>query len=157
MGRDAQLVVEARVGDEWLFTDERWRVLRSPAWRGLGPGQALEGVPIELLDARQLDPAWVETKFDDSSWVAATVLKASHDGALGESRPPVDPYGAMLPRDIGMLGGSRVVAHSMTLQSAPAVPDLPDHPADRLVRQLRRQVTNGQSSCRSTSPATRMR
>jgi hypothetical protein len=43
----------------------------------------------------------------------------------------------MLPRDIGMLGGPRVVAPSMTLQSASAVPDLPDHPAERLVRQLR--------------------
>jgi alpha-L-rhamnosidase len=137
MGRDAQLVLEARVGEDWLVTDGRWRVLRSRAWRGLGAGQALEGVPIELLDARELDPAWVETEFDDSSWVAATVLKASHDGALGESRPPVDPYGAMLPRDIGMLGGPRVVAPSMTLQSASAVPDLPDHPAERLVRQLR--------------------
>jgi alpha-L-rhamnosidase len=137
MGRDAQLVVEARVGGEWLVTDERWRALRSRAWRRLGAGQALEGVPIELLDARELDPAWVEPDFDDSSWVESTMLKATHDGALGESRPPVDPYGAMLPRDIGMLGGPRVVAPSMTLQSAPAVPDLPDHPADRLVRQLR--------------------
>jgi hypothetical protein len=45
MGRDAQLVVEARVGEEWLVTDERWRVLRSRAWRGLGPGQARKGFP----------------------------------------------------------------------------------------------------------------
>jgi alpha-L-rhamnosidase len=137
MGRDAQLVVEARVGDEWLVTDGRWRVLRSRAWRALGPGQSLDAVPVEVLDARELDPTWVETEFDDSSWVAATVLKASHDGAFGESRPPVDPYGAMLPRDIGMLGSLRVVAPSMTVQSAPAVRDLPDHPAERLIRQLR--------------------
>ena len=137
MGRDAQLVVEARVGDDWLVTDGRWRVLRSRAWRALYPGQSLDAVPVEVLDARELDPTWVETEFDDSSWVAATVLKASHDGAFGESRPPVDPYGAMLPRDIGMLGGLRVVAPSMTVQSAPAVRDLPDHPAERLVRQLR--------------------
>jgi Bacterial alpha-L-rhamnosidase 6 hairpin glycosidase domain len=112
-------------------------VLRSRAWRALGPGQSLDAVPVELLDARELDPAWVETSFEDCTWAAATVLKASHDGPLGESRPPVDPYGAMLPRDIGMLGGRRVVAPSMRLQSAPAVPDLPDHPAERLVQQLR--------------------
>ena len=137
MGRDAQLVLEARVGEEWLVTDERWRVLRSRAWRALGAGQSLVAVPVELLVARELDPAWVEINFDDSSWAAATVLKASHDGALGESRPPVDPYGAMLPRGIGMLGGSRVVAPSVIMQNAPAVADLPDHPAERLVRQLR--------------------
>ncbi|HWI01999.1 MAG TPA: alpha-L-rhamnosidase N-terminal domain-containing protein [Propionibacteriaceae bacterium] len=137
MGRDVQLVVEARVGEEWLITDERWRALRSPAWRALGAGQSLDAIPVELLDARELDPAWVETEFDDSSWVAATVLKASHDGALGESRPPVDPYGAMLPRGIGMLGGHRMVAPSVIVQDAPSVVNLPDHPAQRLVRQLR--------------------
>ena len=43
----------------------------------------------------------------------------------------------MLPRGIGMLGGSRVVAASVVVQTAPTVPDLPDHPAERLVRQLR--------------------
>ena len=137
MGRDAQLVVEARIGEEWLVTDERWRVLRSPAWRALGAGQSLDAVPVELLDARELDPAWIEPEFDDSTWVAATVVKATHDGAFGESRPPVDPYGAMLPRGIGMLGGSRVAAPSVTLQTAPPIPDLPDHPAQRLVQQLR--------------------
>ena len=136
MGRDAQLVVEARLGEGWLITDEHWRVLRSQAWRALSSGDALSGVPVELLDARELDPVWIEPDFDDSSWVAATVVKATHDGALGESRPPVDPYGAMLPRGIGMLGGARVAARSVTVQSAPAVADLPDHPADRLVRQL---------------------
>jgi alpha-L-rhamnosidase len=137
MGRDAQLVVEARVGEAWLVTDERWRVLRSRAWRALGSGQSLDGVPIELLDARELDPSWVEPDFDDSSWADATLLKASHDGARGESRPPVDPYGAMRPRGIGMLGGPRVRPRSVVTQTAPAVTDLPDHPAERLVRQLR--------------------
>ena len=120
MGRDAQLVLEARVGEDWLVTDERWRVLRSRAWRGAGRWSGRwKGLPIELLDARELDPFWMDADFDDSSWVEATVLKASHDGALGESRPPVDPYGAMLPRGIGMLGGSRVVAPSVIMQNAP--------------------------------------
>ena len=137
MGRDAQLVVEAWIGDVWLVTDERWRVLRSRAWRALGAGQSLDAVPVELLDARELDPAWMDTEFDDASWVAATMVKASHDGAFGESRPPTDPYGAMLPRGIGMLDGPRVVAPSVTLQTAPPVRDLPDHPAERLVRELR--------------------
>jgi hypothetical protein len=138
MGRDAQLVLEARVGEECLVTDERWRVLRSRAWRALGAGQALDGVPVELLDARVLDALWLEPDFDDSSWVEATVLKASHDGALAESRPPVDPYEAMLPRGIGMLSGPRVVAPFVIVQSAPTIADLPDHPAERLVCQLRK-------------------
>ena len=57
MGRDAQLVVEARIGAEWMVSDQQWRAQRSRAWRGLAAGQALEGVPIELLDALELDPS----------------------------------------------------------------------------------------------------
>jgi hypothetical protein len=37
MGRDAQLVLEARIGEEWLATDERWRC----SGRGRGVGWAL--------------------------------------------------------------------------------------------------------------------
>ncbi|HEY5846623.1 MAG TPA: hypothetical protein VIT42_07520, partial [Microlunatus sp.] len=137
MGRDAQLVLEARLGPDWLITDEQWRTQRSRAWRGLSSDQTLEGVPIELIDARELNPDWLNPEFDDSSWPGATLLTATHDGALGESRPPLDPYGAMLPRGIATLGGDRVTPPTLTVQSATPVSDLPDHPADRLVHQLR--------------------
>jgi alpha-L-rhamnosidase len=137
MGRDAQLVLEASLGDDWLITDERWRTQRSRAWRALASGRSLDAVPVELLDARELDLHWLDPDFDDSSWASATVLKATHDGALGESRPPLDPYGPMLPRGVATLGGARVSPPSVTMQTAAPVADLPDHPADRLVQQLR--------------------
>lgn len=146
MGRDAQLVLEARLGrpgpagqsgGDWLVTDAGWRAVRSVAWRGLESGKAMDGVPIELLDARELDPAWVEVDFDDSAWAQAAVVKVSHDGGLAESRPPVDPYGAMLPRGIGMLGGQRILPVSAAVQTGTAAKDMPDHPAERLVSQLR--------------------
>jgi hypothetical protein len=137
MGRDAQLVLEARIGDDWLTTDSGWRARRSVAWRSSQSGRALSGVPVELLDARHLDPAWVEVDFDDASWAESTVLKATHDGAFAESRPPVDPYGALLARGIAMLGGERVLPVGATIQNAASVEELPDHPADRLIAQLR--------------------
>ena len=137
MGRDAQLVLEARLGPG--LADHR-RPVADAAVPGVAraeSGQTLEGVPVELLDARELDPDWLNPDFDDSSWPAATLLKATHDGALGESRPPLDPYGAMLPRGIATLGGDWVSPPTVTVQSAAPVSDLPDHPADRLVQQLR--------------------
>ncbi|MFE3033068.1 alpha-L-rhamnosidase N-terminal domain-containing protein [Streptomyces canus] len=149
MGRDAQLVLESRLhhdgqagqgGEGWLVTDAGWRATRSVAWRGLESGNALDGVPIELLDARELDPAWVEADFDDSAWADAAVVKVSHDGGLAESRPPVDPYGAMLPRGVATLGGQRVLPVTAVLQTAPtdnaAAQDMPDHPAERLISRL---------------------
>ena len=61
MGRDAQLVLEARLGQDWLVTDEQWRAQRSRAWRTVESSTSLDGVPIELLDARELDPDWSVT------------------------------------------------------------------------------------------------
>jgi transposase-like protein len=62
-------------------------VLRSRAWRALGgAGQALEGVPIELLDARELNPFWMEPNFDDSSWVAGRAKVTEVAGSIGVSR-----------------------------------------------------------------------
>ena len=156
MGRDAQLVLEARTGDGsrarpggradesgpgaggWLVTDETWRARRSLAWRSpRQDGRALDGVPVEMLDATELDPAWTEAGFDDSGWATAAVLKASHDGGLGESRPPVDPYGAMLPRGIGFPCGERVLPVSAITQASPALTAMPDHPAERVIAHLR--------------------
>ncbi len=149
MGRDAQLVLEARLGGHdagaadgikgagWLVTDASWRVQRSRAWRSLDAGNALDGVPVEILDARELDPAWVEPGFDDSGWAQAAVLAVSHDGGGAQSRPPVDPYGAMLPRGTAHLVGDVVEPVAMLVQSGPAVADLPDSPSQRLAAQWR--------------------
>jgi hypothetical protein len=66
MGRDAQLVLEVRLGagaradghpagaGGWLVTDGTWRAQRSRAWRALSrdEGKAMDGVPVEVLDAR---------------------------------------------------------------------------------------------------------
>lgn len=136
MGRDAQLVLEARIGEEWLVSDESWKAQRSTAWRSFDATSAVTGVPVEILDARRLDPTWEATDHDDSGWTAASVVQATHDGALAESRPPVDPYGPMLPRGIGFLGGEHALPASTIVQSASAVPELGDHPADRVVAEL---------------------
>ncbi|MGC3993618.1 MAG: alpha-L-rhamnosidase N-terminal domain-containing protein [Propionicimonas sp.] len=136
LGRDAQLVLEARIGEDWLTSDDQWRAIRSTAWRLVGGGVTMEGVPVEVLDARELDPAWVTTGFDDASWPQATVLKATHTGGLAESRPPLDPFGALLPRGIGELGGERVAPATAIVELSKSLPDLPDHPARRLIAQL---------------------
>ena len=94
MGRDAQLVLEARVGEEWLVTDERWRVLRSRR-RALGAGQSLDAVPVELLDARELDPAWARSTSTTPPGPRPRCSRPAMTEHWGV--PPVDPYGAMLP------------------------------------------------------------
>ena len=64
---DAVLVFEANLGGGMLVSDESWRVHRSPAWTLPTRTAGIHGVPVEVLDSRQLPADWRETGFDDSA------------------------------------------------------------------------------------------
>ncbi|MER7540407.1 family 78 glycoside hydrolase catalytic domain [Streptomyces sp. NPDC097704] len=131
---DACLVLEARADDSLLLTtDDTWRVHRSTAWSTV----AASGVPCEVLDARELPTGWALPGFDDNSWSEATVLTARHWGGLGRSRPPVSPYGKLLPRPVAPLGGDTVRPVAvLEARTRPAPVWASSHPGDRVVQHL---------------------
>jgi hypothetical protein len=136
LGTDALLVFEARLGNDLLVSDASWKVRRSEAWKVFAQAD-IDGVPVEILDARGLPNEWTASLFDDGSWDDASVVATTHIGGFARSQPPTDPYGALLERGIGALTGPVVVAPALTDSS---VRDRPgpwnsDHPADR-VRQV---------------------
>ena len=114
LGRDAALVFDADLGGTALVSDESWRTVRSTAWRLATPLPGLPGVPVEVLDARELPAAWRDPGFDDSGWAAATVLTAGHIGGFARSRPPTYPYGRLLPRVGSPLTGERIAVETVT-------------------------------------------
>ncbi|MEV0011202.1 family 78 glycoside hydrolase catalytic domain [Streptomyces sp. NPDC047973] len=131
---DACLVLDCLPGgpDE-LVSDASWRVHRSTAWHSLGTF----GVPCEVLDARELPTGWTCPGFDDSRWSTATVLTARHWGGLGRSRPPVSPYGKLLPRPIAVLGGDTIRPAAVLdarLRQKPVWAS--EHPGSRVVQHL---------------------
>ena len=105
---DAALVFEAQLGDRTLVSDDSWRVQRSDAWSLMAGTHAGEGVPVEIVDARDVPRGWREVDLDDSDWRQAPLLPAIHPASLGETRPPTYPFGRLLPRGISQLGGDRV-------------------------------------------------
>nr|WP_241732489.1 alpha-L-rhamnosidase N-terminal domain-containing protein [Galbitalea soli] len=136
LGTDALLVFEAALGDTVLTSDASWRVLRSPAWTTFA-GESIDGVPVERLDARLLDPRWATTAFDDSEWAPATIVRTSHIGGFARSQPPTDPYGALLPRGIAALGGVTIEAPGLSDSSRRAKPTWSStHPSKRVVEVL---------------------
>ena len=88
IGRDAVFVFEAALEGEVLVTDEAWRVRRSGAWTLAAATSGLDGLPVEVLDARLLPSGWQGEDFDHSDWDAATVLTAVHVGGLGRAAHP---------------------------------------------------------------------
>ncbi|HXW79069.1 MAG TPA: alpha-L-rhamnosidase N-terminal domain-containing protein, partial [Acidimicrobiales bacterium] len=138
IGRDAVFIFEARLGPEVLITDEAWRAQRSTAWTLAAATFGLHGLPVEVFDQRLLPSGWHDEDFDDSDWDSATVMTAVHVGGLGRARPPVYPYGRLLPRGISPLTGGVVEARSLSVAHCATV-DAADlhvaHPVER-VREL---------------------
>ena len=134
---DAALVFEARIGDAMVVSDDTWRVHRSAAWSILRGSHGGEGVPVEILDARQLPPGWREAEFDDSGWAHAALVPATHPASFGQTRPPTYPFGRLLPRGISPLREERIAARRVldsSLRPAPAW--LADHPVTRVLQTL---------------------
>ncbi|GAA2094576.1 hypothetical protein GCM10009841_05140 [Microlunatus panaciterrae] len=134
LGADATLVFEARVNGSWLVSDDDWRVHSSTAWT-MPERAGVDGVPVEVRDARRLPHDWARADFDDTGWEHATVLGAAHIGGFGRTRPPTDPYGALLPRSIGELTGETVEADRVRRSYLPAAAEPVDHPI-MAVRQV---------------------
>jgi alpha-L-rhamnosidase len=120
LGKSGALVFEADLGEAgWLVSDASWKATRSHAWdvgdvESVGPIGS--GVPVEVLDARQLPVGWREPGFDDAEWGAAQLLRAIHIGGFARSQPPTDPYGPLYPRPIAQLGGEVVTPVSVTAE-----------------------------------------
>ena len=108
-GVDALLVVEAKIGDQLIISDDSWQVSRSAGLSGFSL-IGMDGVPVERVDARAYSHDWISGDFDDSAWPAAIIMKTSHIGGFGESRPPTDPYGVLLPRGVAALTGETITA-----------------------------------------------
>ena len=144
---DAALVFEAQVGDRTLVSDDNWRVRRSAAWSLLVGSSGGEGVPVEIVDARQIPPRWREVDFDDSDWQRAPLLPAIHPASFGETRPPTYPFGRLLPRGISYLGGDRVAPAKVLDSSTRSAPSwTSDHPVVRVVQALMEDVINNQTA-----------
>ena len=86
---DAALVFEAQIGDRMLVSDDSWRVQRSAAWSLLAGTHAGEGVPVEIVDARDVPRGWREVDFDDC-WLATGSSAPSHPPRQSRRDPATD-------------------------------------------------------------------
>src|SRR4051794_6595272 len=85
LGKSGILVFEADLGEGgWLVSDNSWKARKSDAWNqergdeGAYLDLVVEGVPVEVFDARRFPPEWREAGFDDSGWGQAQVVPAMH-------------------------------------------------------------------------------
>jgi len=78
---DAALVFEAQIGDRMLVSDDSWRVQRSAGWSLLAGTHGGEGVPVEIVDAREVPAAGARS--------SSTTLIGGRRPRCQPSTPPV--------------------------------------------------------------------
>jgi len=95
------VLLEARIGDRTLVTDESWTARLAPYERA-NPGRWVGPPAVEIFDARDDDRDWLTASFDDSAWNTVRVLRpfglAQHTDA-----PPFDPFSLLEAAPIGQL------------------------------------------------------
>lgn len=130
LGGHGALVVEADLGDRWFATDGSWELQELDAWTQ-PPMHGLDGVPVERFDARRLDAGW--TSGERGAWRPAVVTAATNLGSLGRTKPPTDPYGPLLPRPVGDLGGDVVRPVSAAVSGVGPAGEVTDNPVDHVL------------------------
>lgn len=109
-GGGGGLVLEAETTDEdaesepcgrlLLASDSSWRTTPTGAWERLRPTNLISAQIPEVFDARTLDPAWTHAGFDDSTWGYAEPSSTPQFGRPASTRPPVEPFGTLLPNPL---------------------------------------------------------
>jgi alpha-L-rhamnosidase len=90
-----------------IASDASWRGHRAPYRQDVPTPPMLPIPPMEIFDAREGEPGWTTSEFDDSNWQPAIVLSAG-TFASNRARIPVEPYVAMERDEIAPLTANPV-------------------------------------------------
>ena len=140
LGKSGAMVFECHLGEcGWLVSDASWKAKRPNAWDHQSQDErdmVLEGVPMEIFDARLFPYDWKESMFDDRGWGWAQIIPAMMSG-LYRSQPPTHPYGPLYPRPIGQLTGELRRPPSFQVETLPELKIQPgSSPMDRVDQAL---------------------
>ena len=142
LGSAACLIVDAPSGFENLSTGTSWTARTLTEWSAVSGAGILAALPIEVIDMREHDAAWFRPAHDPTGFAPAARARALHPGSSHRSRPPVYPYGGLLPRGMAALGGDTVSpnpawVHQVVHQVAPQVGEDPaPDPVDKVLQAL---------------------
>lgn len=105
--RHGAFVFEARLGAEWLVSDERWTATVLDGWTAT-TGAGVGGRGTEVIDLRSLPVGWSEPGGPDPGWKPADVRRGLGWADTSSPHPPSYPGGPFGARPIGYLDGELV-------------------------------------------------
>ena len=127
------VVVEARLGETWIVSDDSWRAAPGAAWSPVPVPGDVACLPIEAFDARAYPHGWTLPDFDDGDWSRATEIVPVHTGSTGDPHPPSEPFGVLRPPvRVAFPDGTTHVPRSNSVATAPGAEPV-DEPVDQVL------------------------
>src|SRR5947207_643702 len=122
--RHGAFVFEARLGDEWLISDETWTGNVLEGWGASGASPGTGGRSTELVDLRSLPVGWNAPDSADPEWEQVAMRRGTSWADTSTPHPPSYPGGPFPERPIAFLGGDisepdgkRVVAGTVVIDA----------------------------------------
>jgi len=105
--RFGAFVFEARIGDDWLVSDETWTGAALDGW-GATRGSGIGGRGEEIIDLRSLPHGWADRDGADPGWERVALRRAASWADTSSPHPPSYPGGPFGHRPISFLTGDEV-------------------------------------------------
>ncbi len=107
--RHGAFVFEARLGDDWIVSDDSWTGTRLDGW-GATSGSGVGGRGTEMIDLRGLPVGWNAPDGADPGWEQVATRRATTWADTSGPHPPSYPGGPFAERPIDYPGGDVVEA-----------------------------------------------
>jgi hypothetical protein len=108
--RHGAFVFEARLGEDWLVTDQTWSGHSLGDWGAIGASPGSGGRSTELVDLRSLPIGWNAANSPDPGWEQVAMRRGMSWADTSTPHPPSYPGGPFAERPIAFLGGDVVEA-----------------------------------------------
>jgi hypothetical protein len=140
--RHGAFVFEARLGDDWLVSDDDWHGRRLEGW-GATAGGGIGGRGIEVVDLRGLPAEWHAADTAADGWGPVATRRAKTWADTNSEHPPSYPGGPFAERPIAYLTGDFVEPDGERVVVGTVVVDAEVPAGERLTVHVSELVASG--------------
>lgn len=142
--RHGAFVFEARLGDDWLVSDESWTGTLLAGW-GATAASGSGGRGTEIIDLRSLPADWSTPEAADPGWEHVATRRGLASVDTSTVHPPSYPGGPFAERPIAYLGGDVSETDGQRVVAGTVVIDAEIPPGETLTIHVSELVASGAS------------
>ncbi len=144
--RHGAFVFEARLGDDWIVSDETWAGRLLEGWGETGSAGGVVGRGTEVMDLRSLPVGWNTPDGADPGWEQVAMRRGVSWADTSTPHPPSYPGGPFAERPIAYLAGDIVDVDGERVVAGTVVIDAEIPAGERVTVHVSELVASGASN-----------